>query len=184
MKLTNWLKGAAIALAAVGTVIPAPQLQAAQGNAPVKVETTKTSVLDISMSQDGVFAGRVVDHAGSPAVRAEVVISQGKKEVAKTTTDASGVFTVSGLKGGVYDVSSGNTVGQYRVWTESAAPEASKEQALLILGENGARGQFGAAGGGIVIIAAAVIASVIISAITLDRVNNVQEDVDKIPKSE
>ncbi len=134
---------------------------------------TDATVLDIGMKQDGVFTGRVVDHTGAPAREAEVVVRQGEKVVATVKTDDQGTFAVSGLRGGLYDVSSGKTSGQYRVWTESAAPSAANETALLVLGENGTRGQFGALGGGTLLIVAGVIASVIISAITLSQVNDI-----------
>lgn len=183
MKMLNWLKGTAIALAAIGTMLPAPQLQAAEGKAPLKIETTQASVLDISMSAEGIFAGRVIDHAGNVVPDAEVVISQGNRQVAKTVSDQSGAFSVSGLKGGVYNVRSGNTEGSFRIWTQSAAPESSKEQALVILGKNGTRGAIGGMGGGTLVLAAAVIASLIISAIAISKLNDLQDDVNHIPKS-
>ncbi len=182
MTTWNWLKGAAITLAAIGTVVPAPQLQAAQGTAPLKIETTEATVLDIAMSE-GVFVGRVVDHAGHPVAGAEVSLSQGKAQVAKTVTDQTGAFAVNDLKGGVYEVRSGKTAGNFRIWTETTAPESAKEQALVILGENGTRGSIGGLGGGTLVLTAAVIASLIITGISLNRLNDLQDDVNKIPKS-
>jgi len=183
MKMFNWLKGAAVTLAALGTMLPAPQLQAAENKAPLKIERTNATVIDISMSTEGVFAGRVIDHTGTPVKGAEVVISQSGKEVAKLTSDERGAFAVSGLRSGVYEVASGKTSGSFRVWSESAAPAAAKEQALVILGENGTRGGMGGMGGGTILLGAAVVATVIISAIALGKINNLQDDVDNIPKS-
>jgi len=177
MKITSLAQGAAVALATLGLMFPAPSLQAAQGAQKMTVQTTNAAILDIGLEQ-GVFAGRVVDHTGTPAKNAEVTVRQGSHEVAKTTTDANGRFAVKGLRGGVYEVASGKTVGTYRVWQSEVAPPAAKEHALLILGENGARGQFGGGGGGVIIIAAAVIASLIISAIALDRINDVDDKID------
>ena len=70
----------------------------------------------------------------------------------------------------------GQTAGAYRLWTRTAAPESAKESALLVLGENGARGNAGAFGAGTLLMAAGIIATIIISAVTLDQVN-------QIPKS-
>lgn len=182
MTMFNWLKGAAVTLAALGTMLPAPQLQAAE-KAPLKIERTNAAVLDISMSAEGVFAGRVVDHAGSPAAGAEVIISQAGKTITKTTCDDRGAFAVSGLRGGVYEVASGKTSGSFRVWTDSAAPESAKEVALVILGENGTRGGTGGMGGGALVLGAAVIASVILSGVAIGKLNDLQDDVDNIPKS-
>lgn len=183
MKMFNWLKGAAVTLAALGTMLPAPQLDAAENKAPLKIERTNAAVLDVTMSAEGVFAGRVVDHTGTPSAGAAVVITQAGKEVAKTTCNERGAFAVSGLRSGVYEVASGKTSGSFRVWTEAAAPEVSKEQALLILGENGTRGGSGTFGGGTMLLGAAVVATVIVSAIALGKINDLQDDVNKIPKS-
>lgn len=179
MKTTKFFQGAVIALASIGLMLPAPSVMAAT-SAKTNVQSVDVSTFDIGLQKNGAFTGRVVDHTGTPAKNAEVVVRQGSKEVARTTTDAEGRFAVNGLRGGAYEVSSGKTVGSYRVWQSDVAPPSAKEQALLVLGENGTRGQFGAAGGGVVLIAAAVIASIIISAITLDRVNSID---DKIPAS-
>lgn len=177
MKTLNLVRGAAVALATLGLMLPAPQVQAASGKA-LNVKTVDASMLDIGLQADGAFAGRVVDHTGTAANHAEVIVRQGSKEVARTTTDAQGRFAVKGLRGGVYEVASGKTVGTYRVWQSEVAPPAAKEQALLILGENGARGQFGGLGGGMIFVVTAVIATVIISAISLDRINEVDDKLD------
>jgi hypothetical protein len=171
MKLLTLVKGAAIALAALGTVMPTTQVQAASNT--LKVVRTDATVLDIGMKQDGVFTGRVVDHTGAPARGAEVVVRQGDKVVTTVKTDDQGTFAVSGLRGGLYDVSSGKTSGQFRVWTESAAPSAAKETALIVLGENGTRGSIGGIGGGELLLLAGVLTAVIISAITLSQVNDI-----------
>ncbi|MDZ4687945.1 MAG: carboxypeptidase-like regulatory domain-containing protein [Planctomycetaceae bacterium] len=174
MKQISLFKRAVIALAAIGMMLPAPQLQAA--TAPAKIVRTDASVLDIGLKSDGVFAGRVVDHTGTPSAKTEVTIRQGQQVVAKATTDVEGRFAVKGLKGGVYEVASGKTVGTYRVWNETVAPPAAKEQALLVLGENGTRGKFGGMGGGEVLLAGLVLATLVVSLITLDEVNNSDDD--------
>lgn len=202
MKLTNLVKGAVVTLAALGMVMPQGQVHAASAFKSVK--TVEASVADVALS-NGTFVGRVVDHTGTPLASKEVVVRQGSKELAKVKTDSNGTFQVTSLKSGVYQVTSGATTGAFRVWTESAAPRTAGEQAVLVMGENGTRGQFGAAGGGTLIIAAAVITSVIISGITLNKINNTQDkldetnsqiadlqdqiddiqaEIDKIPKSE
>lgn len=177
MKLCTLLKGAAVALAALGLVLPSPLVQAAEqpltADQPLKIVRTDATVLDIGLSAEGTLAGRVVDHTGTPAAGAEVVIRQGQTQVAKTTTNDRGAFAVAGLRGGLYEVGSGQTTGTYRLWTRSAAPDSAKETVLLVLGENGSRGNAGALGAGTLLLAAGIIATVIISAITLSQVNNI-----------
>lgn len=185
MKTLNLVQGAAVALATLGLMLPAPAVQAAAKDSQkiTQIQTVNAAVLDISLQSEGQFAGRVVDHAGSPAANADVVIRQGSKEITRVSTDSSGRFEVDGLRGGVYEVASGKTVGTYRVWQNDVAPPAAKEQALLVLGENGTRGGFGSIGGGLMLLTAGVLASVIIGAIALDRINSVNDKVDKIPTS-
>lgn len=176
----RFLKGAAVALSTLGFVVPSPMLFAADQKPAVK-SAPQVHLPDISLAAGGVFAGRVVDHSGTPLEGAEVVIKQGKTEVTRTVTDKNGLFTAKNMKGGVYQVSSGNTDGVFRVWTEKTAPPVAKGHALLVMGENGARGQFGAVDPTVLLLTAGVIASVIISAITLDKVNNIEDNTSSSP---
>jgi len=172
MVKSSLLRASVAALTTLGLMLSAPHVQAAtQPARQYTVQQTDAKLLDIGL-KEGQFHGRVVDHAGSPAANAPVVIRQGDKEIAKTTTDQNGRFTVTGLKGGVYEVASGKTVGAYRVWQGEATPPAAKEQALLILGQNGERGQFGAIGGGVILLTAVSIAALVISLVALDEAND------------
>lgn len=185
MKLFGLVRGAAVSLAALGMVAPQAQVYAQQGSnnsTPVVVKSDAKLAADVVLSE-GNFAGRVVDHSGTPLVNREVVIKQGGKEVTRVKTNEKGVFTVQNAKPGNYLASAGNTEGNFRVWNEKTAPASAKGHALLVMGQNGARGAFGAVDPALLLITAAVITSVIISAVTLGKVNDVQDDVDKIPKS-
>lgn len=172
----RFLKGAAVVLATLGFVVPSPKLFADGQTAkqqPVK-KAQKSQIPDVSLA-GGSFSGRVVDHSGTVLEGAEVVIKQGKTEVTRVVTDKNGVFTAKNMKGGVYQVSSGNTDGVFRLWTEKSAPPAAKGQALLVMGENGGRGQFGAIDPTIVLLTAGVIAAVVLSAIALDKINSLED---------
>jgi hypothetical protein len=175
------LKGVAVALATLGLAIPNPKLFAADQhtNPTAAKRSQKSQIPDVTLAA-GVFSGRVIDHAMNPLEGAEVVIKQGKNEVARTVTDKKGVFAVKNLKGGVYQVTSGNTDGVFRVWTEKTAPPVAKGQALLVMGENGARGQFGAIDPTIVLLTAGVIAAVVLSAIAVDKINQVENCCNKL----
>jgi hypothetical protein len=174
----NLVQGAAVALATLGLMLPAPQVMAASSSKPV-IETVNASMFDIGL-QHGVFAGRVVDHTGTAAKSAEVVVRQGEKVIAKTTTDETGRFEVKGLRGGVYEVASGKTIGTYRVWQQEVAPPAAKEQALLVLGENGTRGQFGGLRAGSIFIAATLVTATVLSIIAIDRANDANDKIDNL----
>lgn len=186
MKITNLVKGAVVTLAALGMVMPQGQVAAASGLKSIKaVKTVEASVADVSLS-NGALVGRVVDHTGAALASKEVVVRQGKNEVAKVKTDKAGTFAVSNLKGGLYEVTAGTSTGTFRVWTESAAPSSSAEQALLVVGENGTRGGNGFGGimgDGTLILTAGVITAVILSGIAIGKLNDLQDDVDNIPQS-
>ena len=93
-----------------------------QAGAPVAVQTPGTSsasptkeeqmraVLDAYNHKDIEFYGRVVDQYGSPLpavkVTASVIYNSGEKsgvQEARTTTDAEGVFSFTGMKGRTFD---------------------------------------------------------------------------------
>ena len=169
------VKGAAISLATLSMVFPQIGLLADEAQAPARAAAKATRVVtapDVALTTGGTFSGRVVDHAGKALEGAQVTVRQGKTEVSKTVTNKEGIYSFKNVKGGVYQVASGNTEGTFRVWAERTAPPAAKEHALLVMGENGARGQFGAVDPTLVILTAGVIASVVIGAIILKKVND------------
>lgn len=182
MKPSQFFKAAIVSLATLGVVMPqAGVLAAAESRAPARstVRIARTGeVADVTLAKDGTFAGRVVDHGGMPLADAEVVVRQGQREVARTRTDAKGAFAVKNARDGVYEVAAGKTKGRFHLWTSETAPKVSREQALLVMGENGARGQYGAVDPALLLLTAAVIASVILAAIAVDKIDNLQDDVD------
>jgi hypothetical protein len=140
-----FLKSATVALAMVGIVFPQTRILADQKNPakPVIKTVAANSVLDVSLGKDGTFTGRAVTANGTPVEGAEVVVKQGNAEVAHSVTDKNGQFAMSNLKVGAYQVKSGNTEGMVRLWTEQTAPPSAKPHGLLVLGDNGSRGQWG-----------------------------------------
>jgi hypothetical protein len=178
MKSRSLIRAAAASLSAVG--ILCPQLPAmAQSGAPqarIVAKADAKLAADIIMTE-GAFAGRVVDHQGSPQANREVLVKQGDKSVAKVKTDDKGIFRVKNLRPGTYTATAENTVGNFRVWNDQTAPPSAKGHALLVLGQNGARGQFGCVDPTLILLTAGVIAAVIISAITLDKVNSIEDEV-------
>lgn len=181
MKSVGLIRGAIVTLAALGIVAPQGPVMAA--DAPRAVAKADAKLAADVVLMDGAFTGRVVDHSGTPIKNREVVVKAGDKVVAKATTDDKGVFAVAGVRPGTYSATAGNATGNFRVWNESVAPPAAKGHALLVLGENGARGQFGAVDPTLVLLTGAVIATVIISAISLGKINDVEDQVSQIPTS-
>jgi hypothetical protein len=171
----RFVKGAAVSLATLSMVFPQNLLMAEGPQTPNRTTARATQVAtipDIALTSGGTFSGRVVDHAGKVLEGAQVTVRQGKKEIGKTVTNKEGLYSFKNLKGGVYQVASGNTEGGFRVWAEQTAPPTTKEHALLVMGEKGTRGQIGAVDPTMLVIAGGVITTVVLSAITLNKVND------------
>jgi hypothetical protein len=118
------LKRASIWFACLGMVVP--QIGVAANN-PV-------GPMDLRLSGSGTLAGQVVDDQGKP-VRTDVLVTYGGMVVAKTTTNRSGRFAVSGVRGGVHQIVAGNSSTLTRIWSENTAPASAKSAALLVRGK-------------------------------------------------
>lgn len=145
MKFCDFLKVAAILLALPGIILPQSRILASEQKVPqMRIErVAPNSILDAKLGKEGAFTGRTIRSDGTPVVGATVVVISGKTEVGQSVTDEQGNFAVKDLKSGLYEVRSGATVGIYRLWTDKTAPPSAKPHGLLVLGENGARGQYG-----------------------------------------
>lgn len=189
MPVFKLVRSAAVILATVGVVLPLPSVQAAESTQKTRQSSAPVAA-DVSKSVDGSFVGRIVDHTGAISEDSEVIVRQGKTEVARVRTDKEGLFSVQNLKSGTYQVSSGTTEGYFRVWNEDSAPPTARKNALIVLGHNGARGQYANCDecppGGwfgfrsidptIALMTAGIVAAVVLSAITLSKVNSLENN--------
>ena len=134
MKSLRSIRSALVALAAVGMLTPHTVLAAPVG-AP--------EIADVQLRDGGVLVGQFVDAQGAPVQGMPVSLRQNDREVANTLTDASGYYTVSNLQGGIYQVASPNGSAAYRLWSPGTAPPAAQQGALLVVGDEVVRGQYG-----------------------------------------
>jgi len=171
MKCLSLVRGAAVTLAALGMMFPTLPAEAA-GQTRASVKSVDAKIFDIALSNGGTFKGRVVDHTGAAIEGAEVTVKQDNKQVAHSITDKNGSFAVGNLKSGVYTVASGATEGTYRVWSEKSAPPSAKEQSLLVMGQNGARGNFGYGDGFTWVVAGVAIAALTVAIIAMSYPKN------------
>jgi hypothetical protein len=178
------LKGLAVSMACWGLLCPAGLMAA--DKAPAKTTANKVAAVqgDIALSKGGTLIGQVVDGQGRALDGAAVSINKDGKEIARTVTSKDGNFSVTGLRGGTYELTAGQTKGVYRLWSEKVAPPAAKAQALLVSSNQTIRGQ-GYLGPDIVTVStlATGITGVTLGAISLSKINDVQKQVDKIPTS-
>ena len=197
MPVLKLVRGAAVFLATLGVVAPIPAVQAADASQKASRPAVATIAADVSQSSNGLFAGRVVDHTGAVVEKTDVIVRQGTTEVARSQTDKDGMFSVKNLKPGTYQVSSGTTEGHFRIWNEKTAPPSARKNALIVLGHNGARGQYANCDecppGGwcgwrsldptICLLTAGVVAAVVLSAITLSKVTTINNNQNPQPVS-
>lgn len=179
MRKSGLFKCAIVALAIAGVVFPKSQMLAAEqarANA-IKVVPSST-IFDVRLGTEGKFQGRVVDHSGTPIEGAKVEVKRGSTVVAQTVTDREGIYSVKNLSTGQYLVRSGSTEGSYRFWSEETAPPSAKSQGLLVMGENGARGQYGVMDMNGIIVASAVAVALAASITALVIATNAKRSAD------
>jgi hypothetical protein len=89
------------------------------------------AILDVALADGGVLHGQVVNAQGAGAAGMPVYIRTQDRDVAAATTAADGSFAVQGLKGGVYQVSTLQGHGVYRLWSPGTAPPVAQNGAVL-----------------------------------------------------
>ncbi|QDU35815.1 hypothetical protein Mal4_00970 [Maioricimonas rarisocia] len=180
MKKASLFGKLAAGLACLGTVLPsAPALAA--GPQPVVRTAQQTAVVDVALSADGSLQGQFVDLQGQPIDGAVVTVHQDGREVATTTTDAKGVYSVENLRGGVYEVAAGNSRQAFRVWSTNAAPPASRSMATIVARGDVVRGQdyynFGYLEAGLL---GTAIAGLTVGIVNLSETNDLEDQIKKL----
>lgn len=127
MKAIALLRRTAVGLAAIGFCIPAVTFAAAPPPKPAK-----PAVVDVALRDGGVLLGQVVDPQGKGVEGTTVALRHQDREVVRTSTGAEGYFAVKEVRGGVYQIASGENGGVYRLWAPGTAPPAAYEGALLV----------------------------------------------------
>lgn len=150
MKSLGLWKSALLILGAVGAVLPASILSAADRPASRTARTASTvsrlatvRVLDVELGRKGELTGSIVDGQGKAVARSKVLIRLGRKVVAQFATDSTGKFQVNGLRGGVYQIVHAEGVSVFRVWANGTAPKSARSNALIVVGKRLVRGQDG-----------------------------------------
>ncbi len=121
MKTARLVRGVALTLATLGICLP--QVTLAAEPAP--------AILDVALADGGVLHGQVVNSRGVGAAGMPVYIRTQDRDVAAATTAADGTFGVQGLKGGVYQVSTLQGHGVYRLWSPGTAPPVAQNGAVI-----------------------------------------------------
>ena len=156
MKKGRVIRSVAILVATVGLCLP--QVALAEAAKPVPTP----AVVDVALSDGGVLHGKLVDLENRDVANVPVSVQLQNKEVAQAKTDKDGHFSISGLKGGVYQLAAGAGRGIYRLWTGKAAPPSAQKDAIVYT-------QFGGGGGALRMLLAnpIVVAGVVATAVAV-----------------
>jgi hypothetical protein len=127
------LKFAVAALSCLGMLLSPTVMAAAPLTAPS----------DVALRDGGVLVGQVVDAQGVAAAMATVTLANHQQEIARVRTDEQGKFSLPGLRGGVYQISSQGHESMYRLWAPNTAPPVAQQGVTLVVGNDVVRGQYG-----------------------------------------
>lgn len=146
---SHWITRGMVGLASLGMALPTyaagPNSRQPQTNTRGEAVPTNSrpavTVQDIALGHGGTLSGQVVDAQGHALAATAVSIRQNGAELLQTNTDRDGKFAVSGLRGGMYQVVSGEGAGNFRLWVEDTAPPAAQPSALIVAQQDLVRGQ-------------------------------------------
>ena len=130
MKRKGWLSTGVALLACLGMLISGPVLQAATAEAG-----RVPAVPDVALDVGGTLHGQVVDVHGNPLGKTAVAVRHLDREVARTLSDESGRFRLTGLRGGLYGIVVGETATACRLWVPNTAPPSAQPGALVVVGD-------------------------------------------------
>lgn len=180
------------AVAALGTAVPAPLLAQERPAAKPAAESTPApetrkaeakKIRDVALAEDGSFAGRVVNDNGKPLDGVVVKLVKGDKEVGTTTADGQGRFKFASLKGGVYQVQTPQSQTTYRLWQHDVAPAQAMRTVVVNSSSPVVRGQLGFVDPATIAALGLGVAGVTLAGIAVHKLDNLEDDVDKIPTS-
>lgn len=121
-------------LAVALVTVPANRLRAQEIPGPRISPAVKTPRIlhttDVALSRDNVLLGQVYDNNG-PLPDAEVLVSQGSREIVRVVADGRGVFQVALPHAGLYLVSSGTSVAVVRAWVRGTAPPNAARNVIV-----------------------------------------------------
>lgn len=119
-------------------VVPLRDLAAAP---PVLPAAGAVAVHDVALDAEGRLVGQAVDAQGRLLVAEPVVALQNGQAVSQTSTDQEGRFVITGLGGGLYQISTSQSSNVCRVWAPNTAPPIATTQLLLTASDDVQRGQ-------------------------------------------
>jgi hypothetical protein len=144
MKLLKAVRTLVITLGTFGTMMP-PAIARADDQAGIQPQP----IQDLALDHGGVLRGQIINNDGLPKNGMLVTLSRDGEQVARTKTSSDGLFTVGGLRGGIYVVVTENSSAVVRAWSPRTAPPAAANGILLVSSDLTvrAKGKSGGPGG-------------------------------------
>lgn len=182
MVLTSRLRKFAALVASIPLIIPG-SLQPVSAKEPIRARLASRSQspepkpLDVVLLPGNVISGEVIAADGTRQADAEVVVSVGRYEVTRVSTNQAGEFSVEVPRGGAYVIASGSNASVVRAWTAKAAPPHAQHRVTLAPQTTIVRAQ-GPVGGGINPLLGGLLLAGIAAAIAIPiALNNRDDDV-------
>lgn len=117
------------------TFVSSPALTYGASPASTKSEETRLQLRNVELKEAGKLEGQLLTGIGQPVPNAPIIV-RSQNDVQKIgqqlTTDASGRFTVTGLKSGTCIVESGDAAYAVRVWQQGTAPPRSLQTVAFV----------------------------------------------------
>lgn len=188
MVLIPRLSRLAALVASIPLIIPS-SMQPVSAKEPVrarlasKSQSSELKPLDVVLLPGNVISGEVLAADGTRQADAEVVVSVGRYEVTRVSTNQAGEFSVEVPRGGAYVIASGRNASVVRAWTAKGAPPHAQHRVTLAPQTTIVRAQ-GPVGGGINPLLGGLLLAGIAAAIAIPIVLNNRDDDAPAKKSE
>ena len=109
----------------------------------ISPQSAAATIADIALQQDGILQGQLLAADGVPQAGVAVALRKDGRPVAASATNDAGLFVMSGVEAGMYELHTPAGRNIYRVWAPATAPPSAQEGILLVSGQQVVRGQFG-----------------------------------------
>lgn len=128
----KWALATMACLGLLAGQVPAGAFTPSEPTQPNQSAPSPQAISDVALDTQGRLSGQVVDEQGQPRTGVVVELRQGSRLAAQAVTDHRGQFSVTGLSGGLYLLTTGSTQQLFRVWTTAAAPPQTRTAIVLV----------------------------------------------------
>lgn len=153
---------------------------------------SSTRAVDVALMADGSLVGSVVDTSGHSRGKTVIEVRRGRRVVARTLSNDKGLYTVTNLPGGLYQVRVDGTETLIRAWAPGTAPRSASSRLQVIANApiiraqaeeapptgagSSSGGLFGGGGMSAGLTTALVIGGVIGAIVIIDELNDDDDD--------